>query len=127
MLSRRLHRAYKAIVKPYSTVRILDTLRVPIHYPDGRVKGLVILGHDITARVTAENELRAQQERLRLVVDTALDAVITINEHALITNWNTAAEHMFLRSKLEAVGMTITDAIICERRSEERRVGKECR
>src|SRR5207249_4109702 len=36
--------------------------------------------------------LRESEERVRLVLDTALDAVITADDHGRITSWNNEAE-----------------------------------
>ena len=41
------------------------------------------------------DQLREQEARLRAVVDTAVDAVITINERGVVESLNRAAEAMF--------------------------------
>ncbi|HBE88602.1 MAG TPA: hypothetical protein DDW67_05615 [Elusimicrobia bacterium] len=41
------------------TVSVYDVIKSPLFYPDGRRKGLVVLGRDITARKKAEDEIRA--------------------------------------------------------------------
>ncbi|MBZ4418479.1 ATP-binding protein [Myxococcus sp. RHSTA-1-4] len=54
-------RAEEAVPQPDGTLRYIDVTKVPLFYPDGRRKGLVVLGRDITERK------RAEQERDRLL------------------------------------------------------------
>lgn len=63
----------------------------------------------------AEAALLQSQERNRAIVDTALDAVITIDSSGLITDWNLKAETMFGWTREEALGLALSDTIIPER------------
>jgi PAS domain S-box-containing protein len=49
---------------------------------------------------------------MRLIIDTALDAVIAINSQGDITEWNPQAEIIFGWSREEAVGKTLANLII---------------
>ena len=60
----------------------------------------------------AERALRLSEERNQLIVETALDGVITINLHGRITGWNTQAEKMFGWSRSEALGMELAELVI---------------
>ncbi|MFQ5684613.1 MAG: PAS domain S-box protein, partial [Candidatus Binatia bacterium] len=57
-----------------------------------RISALEALEDD---RKRAEEALRQNEERTRLIVESALDAVITMNTQGLITGWNTQAETIF--------------------------------
>ncbi|MGQ9831765.1 MAG: PAS domain S-box protein, partial [Thermochromatium sp.] len=46
----RLSRGEEAITCPDGTVKIYDVIRVPLFETDGRRKGLIVLGRDITER-----------------------------------------------------------------------------
>jgi PAS domain S-box-containing protein len=59
--------------------------------------------------------LRESEERVRMVLDTALDAVITINEKGAVTSWNKEAERIFGWAHDEIIGQTLASAIIPER------------
>src|SRR5439155_24004928 len=59
-----------------------------------------------------ELAVRQSEERLRLVIDTALDAVITIDAHGAITHWNAEAEKIFGWTKAEATGRKLSEIII---------------
>lgn len=56
--------------------------------------------------------LRDSEARLRLTIDTALDAVITMDSNGIIRDWNTQAEAIFGWSRSEALGRTLHDMII---------------
>lgn len=67
---------------------------------------------DVTELENSEKALRQSEERNRLVVDTAMDAVITADAQGRITGWNRRAELIFGWSVQEAVGQLLTDTII---------------
>lgn len=73
---------------------------------------------DITDRKRMEaalresEALRASEERVRLIIDTAYDAFITIDADGLITNWNRQAEITFGWSRGEVVGKPLTETIM---------------
>jgi len=77
-------------------------------------EGLFVLASviDITARKQAELAVRQSEERLRLVIDTALDAVITIDAHGAVTHWNAEAEKIFGWTQAEATGKKLSEIII---------------
>jgi PAS domain S-box-containing protein len=53
-------------------------------------------------------ELRANEERLRSVVQTAKDAIISGDSYGNITSWNPTAEVLFGYSAEEAIGQPLT-------------------
>jgi PAS domain S-box-containing protein len=57
-------------------------------------------------------ELRQSEERVRLVLDTAPDAFITLDRDGYITTWNAAAERLFGWAKEEALGNTMRELIV---------------
>ena len=71
------------------------------------------------AEATATTRRQAQaihesEERLRLTIDTALDAVIGADSLGVITGWNAQAELIFGRPRAEAVGEALAETIIPE-------------
>ena len=63
-------------------------------------------------RAEVEAALRENEARTRLIIDTALDAVITMDSAGLITEWNAQAEQMFGWSHHEVVGRDLAETII---------------
>lgn len=56
----------------------------------------------------SEMALRDTAERLRAVVNTAVEAIITIDEHGLIESFNAAAEKMFGYAAEEIIGRNVS-------------------
>lgn len=51
--------------------------------------------------------LQAREERMRAVVDTAVEGIITINEHGIIDTYNAAAARLFGYPAAEVVGQNM--------------------
>jgi PAS domain S-box-containing protein len=66
----------------------------------------------MTKRKQAEATLRMSDERLRLVLDTAHEAFVSMDAEGVITAWNPAAEATFGWSRDEAVGRPLSETII---------------
>jgi PAS domain S-box-containing protein len=66
---------------------------------------------DITARKQAEEELRQSEERIRAVVDHAVDGIMTCDESGMITSCNPAGERIFHCSAAEIIGQHIATLI----------------
>lgn len=62
---------------------------------------------DIGARKATEQAVRDSENRLRAILDTAAEGIITIDEHGVIETFNEAAEKMFGRSAAETVGQNV--------------------
>ena len=67
---------------------------------------------DLTDRKSADEAVRESEARMRLILDTALDSVITIDERGVVTAWNAQAERMFGWRYHEAVGLRIAELLI---------------
>ena len=92
---------------------------------DGRPQGMWAIVRDVTARKEAESRLRdlnlrleqrvaertdellQREERLRAILNTVVDAVITIDEFGSITGVNPATERMFGYSEAEMLGRNV--------------------
>jgi len=57
----------------------------------------------------------AQLQRTRAVLEHALDAVVGMDVHGLITDWNMGAEMLFGWSRSEAIGRRMSETIVPER------------
>jgi PAS domain S-box-containing protein len=76
---------------------------------------------DRVAERTAQ--LKESEERARLVVDAALDAVITIDNTGAITGWNPQAVRIFGWTRGEALGRPVDETIMPERYRQAHRAG----
>jgi two-component system, sensor histidine kinase and response regulator len=84
------------------------------------VLGLAVLTSLIDRRFSV---LESSEERLRLIINTAMDAVITMNAEGLITNWNSEAEKTFGWSSQEALGRRLSELIMPQRYREDHERG----
>ena len=56
----------------------------------------------------AREEALQSEARTRMIIETALDAVVTTNASGIITDWNTQAEIMFDIPRTDAIGQPLT-------------------
>jgi PAS domain S-box-containing protein len=85
----------------------LDLRAVPVTDSNGHVTALSGVAIDITERKQVEQDLLASEERLRAILDTAMDAIITIDHRGVIQSVNAAAERMFGYGAAEMVGQRV--------------------
>ncbi|HEV7523731.1 MAG TPA: diguanylate cyclase [Acidimicrobiia bacterium] len=71
---------------------------------DPSIRGLVISLRDTTDRRASEAALRMSEERNRSVVETAADAIITVDANGIIQTFNHAAELIFATRAIDAIG-----------------------
>jgi PAS domain S-box-containing protein len=83
---------------------------------EGRILKFVGTSTDIEDVKQSQENVRRTEERTGLIVDTALDAVITIDSQGTTTSWNKQAESVFGWSSSEAIGRHMSDLIIPEQR-----------
>jgi PAS domain S-box-containing protein len=112
-----IHQDVRTVLERLSTVeREVQTadahwhlMRIlPYRTIDNRIDGVVITFQDVTGRRTAEMQARQIDERMRLLVEGALEyAIFTTRENGDIDTWNEGAERMFGYSSREIVGSNI--------------------
>jgi PAS domain S-box-containing protein len=64
--------------------------------------------HDISARKQAERALQESEARMRAIFETAVDAIITIDEHGTVERANPAAEKLFGYAEAELRGRNVS-------------------
>jgi diguanylate cyclase (GGDEF)-like protein/PAS domain S-box-containing protein len=94
----------------------------PNAFDDGDVQMLQLMASAIVAalskkaahdaRTEAEARLRTSEERMRSLLEHANDAVISIDEHGRVSQWNRAAERLFGWSPIETLGQPVVDLIV---------------
>jgi PAS domain S-box-containing protein len=102
---------YRAVAADGRAVWLEDIAHV-VRDPKGaplQLRGLMV---DITERREAQEGLRRNEARMRTVLDSALDAVITMDARGLVVGWNPRAEAIFGWPREEAVGRKLADLII---------------
>lgn len=93
----------------------------PVQTAEGTLVTAAI--RDVTDRRRAENALRASEARIRMVLETADEAYIEMDEEGRIREWNPKAEAIFGWSRSEALASTVVDTIIPPDLRDSYRVG----
>lgn len=78
---------------------------------------------DATERKQSEQALRASEHRTRLVIDTALNAFISIDSQSRIIDWNPQSERTFGWSREEAMNRSLPELLIPRQYRESHRQG----
>ena len=65
------------------------------------------LEKDVSERRSSDAELRQNEQRLAGIIDSAMDAIITVDAAHRITLFNTSAEKMFLCPSAKAIGQSL--------------------
>jgi len=92
---------------------------------DGSVGYFVALLQDITERKHAEERLRQSEERMRAILESALDCIVTIDHRGRVVEFNPAAEKTFGYKRDATIGQLLADLIIPPTLRERHRRGLE--
>jgi PAS domain S-box-containing protein len=99
------------------------SVKTPLRDDAGQVYAVFGISTDITDRKRAEEAAHATDRRTRQIVETALDAVITIDQAGAITEWSPQAERTFGWRRDEVLGRSLADTVVPERYREMHRRG----
>jgi len=76
--------------------------------PEAGGGSILLVCTDITERKNAEDALRSSEERLRLVVDNAVDfAIFSTDLDGRVTSWNSGAERLLGYSEDQVIGHNV--------------------
>ncbi len=89
-------------------VRYWSPSNNPVFDDDGEILYIIHYVEDVTLRVTAEASLSESALRREVFFATASDAIITIDAHGAIEEFNPAAERMFDRVSDEVLGRNVS-------------------
>jgi len=80
----------------------------PVYDAKGVLIAAIQTLQDITERKRAEESLLESKSKLRIITNTAADAIVMIDDKSAITFWNRAAERMLGFSANEVMGKELT-------------------
>lgn len=79
----------------------------PLKNAAGEIVGIASILRDITARKSAEDALRENEARIRGILESTVDGIITIHENGRIESFNAAAARIFGYAPEEVIGKSI--------------------
>lgn len=94
--------------------QFLERDYIPIYIKE-EYKGHLWKYNDVTQRIKTKKLLEQSEERNRLIMNSALNAIITIDQNSMITFWNNQSEIIFGWKGYEVLGKDLADIIIPER------------
>ena len=89
----------------------VHVLKSPVLNADGEVVGLQGMFWDVTDRKQAEESLKESETRLRAIVNSTLDCIVTADADGRIVEFNPAAVRTFGWTKDEALGQDIHELL----------------
>jgi PAS domain S-box-containing protein len=101
---KREYRIYRRNDRAMRTIQAFDVVRTD---NTGAAEWVIGTNLDITERKQAELRVRKQKEEQQTILNSMIDAVITIDEEGTILTYNTAAEVMFGYMAEEAIGRNV--------------------
>ena len=115
--------------RPYEAIGLRkDSSQLPVELNfrhvthDGEVLRVVSV-RDLRERRQAEQAVRDNEARMRAIVETALDAIITVDAAGVILEWNSAAERIFGYRREDVLGKPARDTIVPPALREQHQAG----
>ncbi len=97
---------------PDGTKSWVSTTKTLLRDGEGNVIGTFGISHDINAQKQAQEALRHNEQRTRLIIDTANDAFVAMDAAGNVIDWNTQAELTFGWKREEILGRPLAESII---------------
>ncbi len=97
----------KPILTKMGDLRHIEWVHSDIRDESGEVTGVLCVGRDVTELLAAREALLTSEEQSRAIVETAVNAIITMSEDCIIETANTSTERIFGYKKSEVVGKNI--------------------
>lgn len=106
--NQKITRVEESFPIPNGTFKTFDTIKVPLFYPDGSRKGLVIMGRDITERKEVEKLLEESRQQYKSLFEYSPDIVYMFDLEGLVTNVNAQFEVITGYTQKEMIGKHFT-------------------
>lgn len=104
---------------------LTESTGLPLVDENGKIIKWRGADHDITAQKHFQDALIESEQRVRLILESSLSAIVIMDAYGLVIDWNRRAEKLFGWSKEEALGRGLDQLIIPERYRAAHRAGLE--
>ncbi len=101
------HVTYAWTLNNGTDIQYYETSLTPQRDQQGKIFGLVGVGRDVSASSKAAAALASSEQRVRTMIDAAMDAIITTDSRLRIVTFNQAAENLFGLPANQALGQPI--------------------
>jgi|JI6StandDraft_1071083.scaffolds.fasta_scaffold00773_9 two-component system sensor kinase FixL len=97
----------KPIICKDGGIRHVEWVHSDIKDDQGNITGILCVGRDVTELLAARVALLTSEKQSRAIVETAVNAIITMSETCMIETVNSATERIFGYKREEIVGKNI--------------------
>jgi PAS domain S-box-containing protein len=91
---------------------LTESTGLPIFNGEGKLLKWRGVDRDITARLHFQDALIESEKRIRLIIESSLNAIVIMDSYGIVNDWNHRAEKMFGWTKTEAIGQRLEMLII---------------
>lgn len=92
--------------------RFIYNILEPIQGSGGEPIGMIGISVDLTERYESQQKLQESEARQRAILNTAIDAILSVDETGAIISANTASENLFDYSQTELIHKFIYELVI---------------
>jgi len=104
---------------------LTESTGLPISNAAGKVIKWRGVDRDVTAKVHFQEALIESEKRVRLIIENSLSAIVIMDSHGIVIDWNQPAEKIFGWTKEEAIGRHLDELIIPPAQRDAHRQGLE--
>ena len=105
--------------------RVIYNILEPLQGSEGEPMGLIGISVDMTERNESQRRLQESEAHQRAILNTAIDAILSVDEAGVIISANTASEKFFDYSQVELIGMFIHEILVSHFNIFNRPVGQK--
>lgn len=98
----------KGLLARDGSVRIIEWTHADVEGSDNETPSILCIGRDLSELQAAQNEVLEAQQRTGAVLETAVNAILTISETCIIETVNTAAVRLFGYAAHEMIGHNVS-------------------
>lgn len=102
---------HTALIARDGTTRAIADCAAPIRDAQGATRGVVLVFQDQTEARSAVRRVHDSKARKAAILESAMDAIVSIDAAGTIVEFNPAAEAMFGRTRGDALGIPFADSI----------------
>ncbi len=88
-------------------IELVETIKTPIYDSNKELIGVLGIARDITTRKNLEVNLQTKEQEQREILNSMVDAVITVDEKGTILSFNKSAKKLFGYDYKEIIGQSV--------------------
>jgi two-component system sensor kinase FixL len=96
---------------PDGSMHFVQVWKTPLHDAAGQIVGTQAIFWDVTDRQRAEEALQESEARKTAILESSLDAIVTVDQRGQICEFNRAAERIFGRPRAQVLGKSPTEIL----------------